>query len=153
MSCFLNHRMNHFVILYLLQNTDTLLSSDCVNGQRPLPGNACNKRETVFFCGLRCGRFWATAGYTRSRGNEHERNNRRMVFSMWSVMRCYNLVSWSSEFSCEQYQPADHCMSIEAEESPLLRAVSKQWLGKTIKNWGLACAVVICKLCRSVIAL
>jgi hypothetical protein len=44
-------------------------------------------------------------------------------------------------------------MSTEAETSALLGAVTKQRLGKTIKDWGLACAVLICKVCRSAIAL
>jgi hypothetical protein len=43
-------------------------------------------------------------------------------------------------------------MSTEAEESPLLRAVTKQQLGKTIKD-ALSCAVVICKVCRSALVL
>jgi hypothetical protein len=44
-------------------------------------------------------------------------------------------------------------MSTEAEESPLLRAVTKQRLGKTIEDWDLACAVMIFKVRRSEIAM
>jgi hypothetical protein len=36
---------------------------------------------------------------TRSRCNGPEGNNRRTVFSMWSVPRCYKQDSWSNELS------------------------------------------------------
>jgi hypothetical protein len=35
------------------------------------------------------GRFSATARQTCSRGSESRRNDRRAVFSPWSVLRCY----------------------------------------------------------------
>jgi hypothetical protein len=62
------------------------------------------------------------------------------------------LVNWN-ECSVVGYSPDSNGVSTVAEESPLLRAVTKQRLGKTRKDWGLTCAVVIRKVCTSAIAL
>jgi hypothetical protein len=63
------------------------------------------------------------------------------------MKRCYNKGSWSYDFSCEYYLPAGNGVSTEAEESPLLEAVTRERLVKTqLAGKGLAGDVVICEL-------
>jgi hypothetical protein len=64
---------------------------------------------------------------------ELDYNNGKKVFSMWSVLRSYKqgtkLVESSVKFhtgDCE-----DRTSAHEAEESPLLVAVAREWLVKT----------------------
>jgi hypothetical protein len=60
------------------------------------------------------GRFWATARQKRSRGNRQERNNRRAVFSMWFVPRCYKQGT-RLELSSVQ-ESVKRGLEVEAEE-------------------------------------
>jgi hypothetical protein len=82
-------------------------------------------------------------------------NNRRTVFSVWSMQRCYNQDSWSKESvdsSVVGYSPNSNDVSTEAEESPLLRPVTRKRLVKA--DWeDVACALVICGVWRLAIAL
>jgi hypothetical protein len=55
-----------------VQLVELLLSNDCEMGGYTRP-------------------FLANGSVTHSRSNRHESNNRRTVFSMWSVPRCHKL--------------------------------------------------------------
>jgi hypothetical protein len=89
------------------------------------------------------------------------------VFSIRSLQRGYKEDSWGDPVSWQLssaretekrwryssvvvYSPDSNDVSTEAGESPLLRAVTKQRLVKTLKK---TYRVVICKLWRSVVAL
>jgi hypothetical protein len=52
-----------------------------------------------------------------------------------------------------EYSPDSNDVGRDAEESQLLGSVTRKSLGKTINDCGLACAVAICKVCRSEISL
>jgi hypothetical protein len=65
---------------------------------------------------------------------KHIHNHRKTVFSLWSVLRCYNgfgVVS-SFQFSSILYgsvwRDEERTWACEAEESPLLEAVAMEWL-------------------------
>jgi hypothetical protein len=83
-------------------------------------------------------------------------SNENGVFSMWSVPRCYNREVWSlvqfSQFFTEVCE--ERICKREAEESPSLGAVTRERLMKTQQvGKALTCAVVICGLWRSAVAL
>jgi hypothetical protein len=60
-------------------------------------------------------------------------NNGRTVFSMWSMPRCYNWEVWSVVSLVEFFTGGceERTWVREAEESPLLEAIAREWLVKT----------------------
>jgi hypothetical protein len=52
-----------------------------------------------------------------------------------------------------EHSPESNEVSVEAEESPLLEAITRERLVKTQQTGNTACAIVICKVWRSAIAL
>jgi hypothetical protein len=63
--------------------------------------------------------------------------HRGAVFSAWSMPRYYLEDNWrysSVEGSGAEYQPAGNVMTTEAEESPLLRFVTRKCLVKTLQR-------------------
>jgi hypothetical protein len=87
------------------------------------------------------GHFWATALQTRSRSNGHERKNRRVLFPVWSVPRCY------------QQETRLQLSQFYTGVSPLLKSVTRKRLVKTLQaGKGLAGAVVICELWKLTVA-
>jgi hypothetical protein len=73
---------------------------------------------------------------------------------MWSMARCYKqgakkIVKQFCTEGCE-----NRTWAREAEESPLLEVIAREWLVKTQKaENGLESAVVICELWRLAVAL
>jgi hypothetical protein len=64
------------------------------------------------------------------RRDKHLYNNKEAVFSAWSVPKSYFERNWRYS-SVAFYSPDNNGVSREAEEPPLLRAVTKQRLVKT----------------------
>jgi hypothetical protein len=132
-------------VYYVLWHIDSLLSGDCK--QRPLLGNACNihacnNRRTVFSVvhattvpGQRLGKHILAATDTSWTIEEQ----------CFSCGPCLDVITRTvlAMSLVVEYSLDSNGVSKESEESPLLRAVTKQRLGKTIKDWGLVCAVVI----------
>jgi hypothetical protein len=72
---------------------------------------------------------------------------------MWSMLRSYNQESWSNEDRWVlQGGLRRDGMTTEATEAPLLKSITRKWLVK--EGWeDLAYVLMICKVCRSAIAL
>jgi hypothetical protein len=70
---------------------------------------------------------------------------------MWAVPRCYMEDKWGNWVG---WKPASNEISVEAEESPPLEAITKEWLVNTQQaGKNLVHAVVICKVWSLAIAL
>jgi hypothetical protein len=104
---------------------DPLLSGDSVNNDR----------------------FWETARWTRSRGNEYAHNNRFTVRNgMFLHGPCWDVIlKGKSQLLGVLHGSEDRTWARETEESPLLEAVAREQLVKTQQaGKGLVGVVAIC---------
>jgi hypothetical protein len=118
--------------------------------QRSLLGNAATyTHETIeerWFLWSAPRPSSATARWTHSHGKGQKSNNNRTVFSMWSLPWCYkqettlvdNLVLYGRLWSRESVEfckggREDRTWARKAEESPLLEAVVRERLMKTVR--------------------
>jgi hypothetical protein len=91
-----------------------------------------------------------------------------MVLSVQAMSRSYTEDSWGNHVSSVReavkkwdswkrtgrQPPFKENLAVETEESPLLEAVTREWLVKTQEaGKDLVCALVICKVWRLVMAL
>jgi hypothetical protein len=85
---------------FLLLERNLGVSQPCIRSFDRSYAQVCRRNQNTVACRgvamqrprdkrIYQGRFWTTALYTSSRNNRHEGNNRRAVFSMWPVPRCY----------------------------------------------------------------